>query len=188
MFAPQTPAAQPTFRPAQPVQTAAPPMFTGMRDVRASNGTPFLTTGHYWLLLNKLRTGKNHLHEQFVVADFTCLRLLSGTDASIKPGAECSHMFMQKHASAAANLKNLLVAASGFREEEIDEEFCLVAVSDQNPLAGIVVEANAREITTRQNKPFTKITYSRAVPPAELKLALLPEEQAHFFPPGFLDS
>jgi hypothetical protein len=99
--------------------------------------------------------------------------LVSSYDANDPAKIQCNPegsratIFIKKNDSFASNIKEVVLALSGFNEQGIardvhdavTQQECESLVSPDQPFTGAMVYLEARAITTREGRPFTRISW-----------------------------
>jgi hypothetical protein len=153
----------------------------------------YISPGRYIALIERVEEGSTHEGKDFIAINL--LPLLADGDgrgeldekggALKRVGESCTDMSMVANVAFAPNMLAFAMTASGMSQEEIqaaeehEGQFVEEIVGEDQPLAGVVVEINAkcRPKKDFRNKPinelgdkefFTKVSYLRRVPFAEL--------------------
>ncbi|KKM13359.1 hypothetical protein LCGC14_1716990, partial [marine sediment metagenome] len=88
---------------------------------------------------------------------------------------------LTKHDAAPGNVKAFLAALAGVDDTEIDVAGAEMAVSDQNPMQGMIIRLEASVIQTRAKTDFTLCRWSNLNEEMQAKAAEL--RAAAGFPP-----
>lgn len=153
--------------------------FVGMKDAKVGAGGVYFLEGRYRVklvrafMLQSRKSGDLFTVEAMVVRS-TC--------AQRPPGLKCSWQVKMGQDMALPNIKGFLAACNGadpsndlevqaaFTDangQDVSEETAEMAVSDENPLAGIELDLEVVTIMTREKKlPFSKHTW---MPPSETR-------------------
>lgn len=166
-------------------------MFKGVEGAKASFDASYVGAGHYLCRIDRVKADKTRSKDDFLAVEMTVLHVFmdgAGEPAKWhKAGSAVSHLMMAKHDSFLGNVKAMVAAVMGVHESEVTEKDCEDLSGAGQPLAGMVIELKAREILTRANKPFTKVTYEREFPAAELQDLLDAKILAAYFPGDTLE-
>jgi hypothetical protein len=175
-------------------------IFDNIVETKASRSANYTRPGHYWCIINGVKEGETRNKDGFVAIEMTTIHRFeeqcfpdsiapdgSTVLGSHKIGEDHTHMMLTKHDSFLGNFKQFLVGASGTPEHEITPEDATYVISDEQPLAGYIVEVTAKTIKTRRGTDFTKIEYERQISPTQIKNTLTPERIERFFPGDMLD-
>lgn len=164
-------------------------IFTKLQDAQMSVDSNYERPGHYWLLIDKCKSGKSRKGDEFCAIEKTCLHVFDDNDGTgHKPGESVTHMIMLKHDSALGNIKQFISGTMGVEPDEVDEDIAqsiFEAEGDKDhdqPLSGTVVECINRNIVTKAGKDFTVISYKREVPAQELLDTLEKKIVDRYFP------
>jgi hypothetical protein len=157
-------------------------MFKGVEKAKVSRSANYARPGRYIAFVRKVETGKNRKKEGFAVVNLVCLMDLSeGTvDNPHRPGEEFSDMMMEKFDSFLGNFKGMVTALTGYPEDQITQEVCEYVTSEDQPLAGLVVEMENIERQTKESTPenprfYTMKNYRRVLTMDEIEKTLDPE-------------
>lgn len=164
-------------------------IFKGLKQASASMDANYERPGHYFMLIDKCKTGTSRKKDEFCAIEKTVLKVLDDDNgAGHKPGESVTHMIMMKHDSALGNIKAFIAGVMDIDPEEIDVAEAEAIFADENntkhdqPLAGTVVECKNRNIKTKSDTDFTRITYVRSVPASELLDSLDDKIIQRYFP------
>lgn len=161
-------------------------LFDGIEEAKASFDAQYLREGHYLLRIDRVKADQTRAKDEFLAVEMTVLHTYMdgfGDPAKWhKPGEAVSHLMMKKHDSFLGNVKAMLSALMGVHESEVTKQDCIDVSGEGQPMAGMVIEVTARTIMTRQQKPFTKITYNREFPAKDIEDILDPKMLAAYFP------
>lgn len=134
-------------------------IFSGIEDATVMQGGVYLLPGKYTLRIEACKIGKSRKGEEFFVAEFT---ILSSSNAQRPVGSRCSWMVMRRFDSFLANVKGFIAAALSCTEDEVTSQVSEGIVGPEQPLTGSLIEAQAVEIMTKKNLPFTKTQFFSA--------------------------
>lgn len=161
-------------------------LFDGVEQAKASFDAKYQGAGHYLCRIDRIKADKTRGGDEFMAVEMTVMHtFMDGQGAPEKwhkPGESTSHLLMKKHDSFLGNVKALVANVTGCHESEVTKADCERIASAEQPLAGAVIELSARDILTRKNQPFTKVSYIREVPATELVELLDEKIVATYFP------
>lgn len=164
-------------------------MFKGVEGAKASFDASYLRSGHYLLRIDRVKADKTRTKDDFLAVEMTVLHTFADSsvhqaDASKwhRPGESVSHLMMAKHDSFLGNVKAMVSSLMGCHEAEVSEKDCEEISSPEQPMGGMVIEVTGRDILTRAGKPFTKISYNREFPAADLVDVLDEKTLGTYFP------
>jgi hypothetical protein len=148
-------------------------IFENIGNAKVSQGDGnYVRPGHYYARLNAVKLTQKFTGEQFLAVEMTVVSVLDDDEGrGHKVGEDTTHLMKAASPSFLGNVKAFIAATLGCSPDEVDQNSADRVTSDEQPLAGIVVELVGRQITTKAGKPFTKVTYKREVPPDELNEA-----------------
>lgn len=152
-------------------------LYDKIRDAKASKGANYVRAGGYLALVRRVKQDQNRKKVDFVAIEMVILAVLrvDPQDAPHTVGEQTSHLLMSDKDSFLGNFKAFIIGATGAAEAEVTEKEALAVVSDDQPLAGVVVELDNKIIKTKANKDFTAVNYRRALEPDEVR-ERIPEE------------
>lgn len=166
-------------------------MFKGVEGAKASFDASYLGAGHYLCRIDRVKADVTRTKDQFLAVEMTVLHTFmdgAGEPAKWhKAGSAVSHLMMAKHDSFLGNVKAMVAALMGVHESEVTQADCEELSGANQPLAGMVIEVKARDILTRAQKNFTKVTYEREFPAAELGDILEEKILTAYFPGDTLE-
>ncbi len=134
-------------------------VFGGIKEAKFSEGGNYLKEGVHRLQVEACKHIKTLAGIDSFVVEF---KILESSNPAHLPGSLCSQMIQIKpNTPALGNIKQFLMVALGKEttEDMITEEVLLYTVSEANPLKGRIVRADAHNIMTKKNTPFTKVRY-----------------------------
>ena len=134
--------------------------FAGINNAPPSMGGQYLLTGQHKLQIEECKVVKSQRKnaDMFVVAT----TVIESTNPEMSAGSQRSWICNFQHASALSNIRQFVSAALGVNFNEVDEDVCAGVVTDENPLAGTTLNAEAFEVPTRAGGVFTKVAWSAA--------------------------
>lgn len=143
-------------------------MFSGINDAKVFGSSDWIVPGHYITLLNKIKAFQNRQNHLCVAIEQTVLHDFGDGESNPSPnrvGQDVAQVLnLTKHEAAFGNLRamiaNLLDVPVDKVGEKEAEELC---DPDKQPLAGRIVEVQARTIKKQNGEPFTKIEYKRII-------------------------
>jgi len=134
-------------------------LFAGINEAKVGQGGVYFLEGIYRVEVLKCFTMTSRKREDLFIVE---AKVVESDNDDRKPGMRCSWIVNMKHDAALGNIKGFIAAMNGIHpsdEEQVDEEVTEEAVeytvSDDNPLAGMLVDLEAVAITTRAGNPFT---------------------------------
>lgn len=137
--------------------------FAGVDEANAKGGrNPYLLDGQYLLQVEKvqmIQTRPPARKRLFLVE----LKILTSTNPDRPEGLLVSWMTNVDLDMAPVNIKRVVAAMSGIdpnsdeANTEITGEVCRLAVSDENPFAGVQVFAQVQTVDTKKIDPVTKL-------------------------------
>lgn len=165
-------------------------IFKGLGAAKARLDANYERAGHYYMRIDKCKTGETRKKEEFFAIEKTVVHVLDDAEGKgHRVGEGATHMMMAKHDSFLGNVKSALAGILGMNPADVDEETAMQVCDEDQPLAMTVVECKNRNIVLKKSGgDFTSITYVREVPPAELLEILSAEHKKAFFPNNFLEN
>lgn len=154
---------------------------------KASQDSNWEREGHYLQIVERVKIDQNRSKDTALFIEKTIIHVYDNADGDgHRVGESVTHSMWQKHDSFMGNVKAMLSSLLGIKPTDVKKEDLFEILSDEQPLAGQVIEVKNRVIMTRKNTPFTKIGYRRIVPAAELLKILDPEVIKAYFPDDLL--
>lgn len=159
----------------QPVVSRSP--FAGVESAEVYQRNAYIQDGDYVLKILSVifKEGRNS-NMVIIEADV----LVSNYDPTAAPqanheGTRISTFINAKNDSFLSNVKEFIIAASGFDtsgnprplDDQVGADECEQAMGPDQPLAGALLYVKAREVVTKAGTPFTRVNYHPA--------ALLPD-------------
>lgn len=163
-------------------------MFSGIGNAKALLESEYIKPGTYWLRIDRNKIDKNRKGLVFAAIEMTVVRVLddlNGTGHRI--GNSVTHLVMQANDYFLSEIKSFIGNVMGIQPEQISEDHANLVFGPDQPLAGTVVEMQARNVVTQAGKDFTRIVYKREVPAAEVLEALDKDTVVRFFPNDILE-
>lgn len=141
-------------------------------DAASGGGVYLKAPGIYTLRVAKVKVDEARAGFPYFLAEFD---IVESSHADLPQGTRVSWMATMKNATFKdtfrANVKGFVLAViqggqPGFRSEQINDQVIAAVTSEQQPLTGMLVRAQASDITTRAGTPFTKVLFQPAQPQA----------------------
>lgn len=161
------------FRQVAPPAAGSAPRgaFAGVENAEVYQRNPMLKAGNYVARLTSaeyknLRQGGSAVIVEMQVVVSSYDPQDPNTHQSNKEGTAAS-VFIKQNDSFASNMKEIILALSGFDQagnprpvdDVVSQAECEALVGAEQVYAGRYVYLEARDIMTRQNKPFTRINW-----------------------------
>lgn len=147
-------------------------VFDGIENASAGYDSNYIRNGRYWARIGTVKVTQNFRREQFLAIELTVVHVLDDDEGrGHKAGEDIVHLIKAQSDMFLGNVKQFVSSALGCGPDAVDKNAAEKIVSDEQPLAGIVLNVSGREITTKQGKPFTKVTYGAEVTAEELATA-----------------
>lgn len=184
---PQSPAS-PIAQPATPAAVAAPAriansggaprsIFQNIENAKMTFASNYFKDGHYFALIREVKYIVSRQQVPFVIIGQTILCGLPGAENLLRDGEECTHMLKATADMFLGNFKQFVSAVAGCEPDEVTLEICQQITSDAQPLAGMLIEVEAKTISLKKppHGDFTVVTYKRAVSATEVSERCKPE-------------
>ena len=177
----------------QPMQPMAPGalngIFTGMEQAKAHLGVIYCRSGRYWGVIRKCKLDKNRKMIIYAAVEQSIVRVLdSAQGLGHRQGEEVTFYTSRDKDYFLSDIKSFICGVSGEPEESITQAVCEQVFGPQNPFQYMTVEWSGQDITTKQGTSFTRITWHREVPAAEVLQTLTPQELNMYYPAGVLQT
>ena len=148
-------------------------VFSGMKEAKPSFASNYEREGHYWNVIQQVKLDQNRSRVTFVAFEKVCIRSLDpDAPKPHKPGDEMAHLLMSDKDSFLGNMKSAIGGITGMDPNDVGEKEALSVCADDQPMAGMIIENQNRQIMTKAKKPFTLINYIREVPASEVLAAV----------------
>lgn len=139
-------------------------LFAKIHTKKQSGGGDYIAPGRYRLRIKKISAPESRKDEGQTnfIAEFEVLECegSKGAEAPFKAGDDVTWLVKMSWKSALDNINGFFCAVANCEPHEVTETACEEAVSDDNPCAGIVVNALAYNVKTRDGGDFTKVNWS----------------------------
>lgn len=131
----------------------------------ASGGVYLKAPGIYVLRVAKVKVDEARAGFPYFLAEFD---IVESSHPELLQGTRASWMATMKNATYKdtflANVKGFLLAVlqgsqPGFRSEQINDQVIMAVTGEQQPLTGMLVRAQATDISTKAGNPFTKVLF-----------------------------
>jgi len=140
-------------------------LFDDIGKAQYFEGGKYIGPGAYKAKILKVKQDKTRNGRPFFVTE---LEVLETSDPKEFPvGTSFSWMVMLDQDAALGNIRHFLAVASDAPINEIGKADAEEAISEANPLAGVIVRISATNIKTKQGKDFTKVKFISANVSAE---------------------
>jgi len=168
--------------------------FKGFKDQKPSRRDSYIQPGSYVLRIDSVRLKENRSEDHNFVIETTVLHVtdyqegIAKTKKGDKPfksnavGSQATHL-LPLHGngkeSSLADIKAFsLTLIPDAEADDIDEEVMLGIVSDDQPLAGMMVRVRAYHVRTNADLDFTRVAYEAVVTNEDrLREGLITQEQ-----------
>ena len=153
-------------------------MFKGVDDVNPQRNSEYFRAGSYLCRIGAFKVKRNDDGLIRYIFELLVLAVLDPSEASKDPGGahrvghDVSWIMSKHNKPTMPNLKAALMVMTGVPQEEVTMEFCAALAGASQPLEGIFVEFSNKVITTKQGKPFTRITAKRVWTEDEVREAV----------------
>jgi len=182
-------------------------LFKDIGSATASKDANYPRAGQYYMRIESVNTDKNRKKEPILLVHLTCLhRLSNGTSCQYSGmeehvvGEELADVYkMQGNDYFLPNVKSMLTAILGLNDAGTSDaewmEACIeMCDEEEQPLAGMVIEMQNREVLKQNKKAedpdcfYTKSSYKRTVPIDEIDKVLSDEVKERLFPQEDIDA
>lgn len=179
-FAPQAP---------QQPQGAAPGLFANIATARMGIDSNYLREGHYLMLLRRVKAGCTRKNINFMAIEMTILAVVQQLGPQTqRPGEEVTHMLMANFDGFLGEVKKFVVGCYDCQETEVTDQAVREIVSDANPMGGMLIEVLAKDVMTKKNALFTRVSYKRRVSYGEVAQLIQPQTAQLVFGPGVFEA
>jgi len=162
-------------------------IFSGIRTAKATLDANYLRPGHYVCRIDKCKIDQNRKKITFAAIEMTVIQVRDNEQGQGHSQGECVTFYVDQGDYFLPEIKSFIGNVMGIPQDQITEEHAAEAFGEGQPLVGTCAEVQARQITTKNGGVFTRVSFRREVPAAEIKQILSPEEEAMYFPDNYLD-
>lgn len=154
-------------------------IFKGLGKVKAAQDANYILPGNYIVRLDRFKADQAR-KGPMVAIEMTVLAVLGSSQPQVdekpnQPMESVTHLipnFGNGKDMFGPNVKAFVENVVGLPPEEANDDdklegYLLDLCADAQPMRGTVIHVEARQITTRSNTPFTKVSYQREVPAEE---------------------
>ena len=187
-------AAQPiTVQPTQPSQPVPQPatacgVFSGVGQATPSLSATYCGVGIYQAQIVKAFIKTTQKREQVALVEMRICNVLDDVQGrGHRVMDDVTWCIKVSNLYFLSEIRSFVAGSIGADFNTVDEATCTRVFSDENPLAGCFVEWKGVEKPTQAGGLFTKITFVRNVPAAEIKQNMDPAVVNQMFPNGALD-
>jgi len=153
------------------------------KKAKPSGGGDWQKPGHYYQILRAVKMQRTRKGDEGFMVESTVIHVFDDVDGTgHRVGADATHAMWTKHDSFYGNVKEFVCAVLGCSQEEANTDQVFEVLAEDQPLADMVIEVKAREITTRAGNPFTKVGYEREVSAQDLASTLSDEAKRLYVP------
>lgn len=148
-------------------------MFKNVKDARANFGANYEREGNYIMFVRRVKLDKNRNDDWFVAVEKIAIECINPGNET-KPhrvGEQLSHLlcnYGKAKDSFLPNYKAMIMSVFDVPEEEVDEDACDLVTSDEQPMAGMFLEMQNKNVVTKEGNDFTRIKYVRSIPLSEI--------------------
>lgn len=165
-------------------------IFSGMKGTKPLLNSEYVRPGSYIARFDCHKEGANRLGEPFAAIEMTVVHVEDDAGgAGHRLGAAITHL-IKKTGKVGDYFKAEVVTHIGSLAEmnpaEVDDEMCALVFGETQPFAGTLCRVRGRNVTTKADKDFTRISYEPIKASQALGI-LTPDEVARFFPDGLLE-
>lgn len=136
-------------------------IFDKIGDAKVSQDGNWVRPGKYTARIDGVKLVKKFNGEQFVAIEMHVLSVLEDEDGSgHKVGEDITHLLKVQNPSFLGNFKQFASTALECNPDDLGKAEADRVTSDEQPLAGIEIAFNARQVPTKAGGQFTKVMYS----------------------------
>jgi hypothetical protein len=158
-------------------------VFSKVTTASVNGGGVYFLTGSYKVSISAVKSIVSRSGDNLFVIECD---ILESDVPERRPNTKCSQVInLSKHESAPGNIKAFMAAALDESSDNITENECELAVSDQNPLEGTIMRLVCTTTKTKRNTDFTLHQWSFIAPPDKAgQVAAAPPPAPAFAPPA----
>ncbi|MEM7203057.1 MAG: hypothetical protein AAF628_22545 [Planctomycetota bacterium] len=145
-------------------------IFDGIEKAATTRSGNWVRPGTYHAQINGVRLTQKFTGERFVAVEMKVVGVVDDDNGQgHRIGEEVVHLMKVSSPNFLGNFKQFACSTLGCTEAELGQVEADRITSDEQPLAGIVVEFNAVLTDTRQGNKFTKVIYRGEIAAVEDK-------------------
>lgn len=138
-------------------------VFSKVNNASVNGGGVYFLSGSYRVRIAAVKSIISRQGENLFVIECD---ILESDVPERRPNTKCSQVInLSKHESAPGNIKAFMAAALDESADNITENECELAVSDQNPLEGTIMRLVCTTTKTKRGTDFTLHQWSHISPP-----------------------
>lgn len=194
---PVTRPARPAARPAskvpavpqnkRPMVPAAETIFSGIESVEVYERTVYCGPGRYLARIDRVTQGINRKKAFYVAIEMTIVHVFSDGGGQGHRVGDAVTRYIGASDYFLKDVKAFISKALDVDPSQIDEDDCITVVSDEQPLAGVVVEWEGVQKPAKKQEPgqpmkfFTNVFFKGRWEPEDVENLLDAETFARFF-------
>lgn len=140
-------------------------VFDKIEDAKSSQDSNPVRPGEIWAKITECKLVEKYNKDKLMLINMTVVRVLEGDH---RVGEDITHFLKTNSDSFLGNVKQFVASTLGCNPEDVGQPEAERVVSEQNPMAGFIIEVKSRMIKTRAGKDFTKIHYNGRVTDEQL--------------------
>lgn len=134
-------------------------LFDGIEQTEVVQRSEYLGPGTFKLQIQMVKEGESRRGDHYFLSEF---KILESTNPELPVGSPVTWMTMKRHHSFLKSVKAFIASAAGCAIDDVTAESCSQAVGAEQPLAGAIVHAQAKDVPTQSGGTFTKVTFRAA--------------------------
>ncbi len=143
--------------------------FDNIETAKTTEGGNWVRPGRYQARLGAIRMVTNRAKAELLAIESEITKVIDGPgEQPHRVGEEIVHFMKVSLDSFLGNAKQFISASLGVHADAVGAEQADTVVSDEQPLAGIIVEFTATVIKTKAGTDWTKVMYVGAIVDGEL--------------------
>jgi hypothetical protein len=160
-------------------------MFSGISNARASIDSNYLRSGTYWMRCDRCKVDRNRKGIVFCAVEMTTVRVIDNAQGlGHSLGEQVSWYIDMNSDYFLSEVRTFVANIAGADVSQVTEAESQHVFGDQQPFAGLCIEVSARQVNTKRNTTFTKVSFRRSVPPVEVVASLPPDIVQRVWPGG----
>ena len=134
--------------------------FDEIENAPVSGTGNWVRPGRYEAEIVAVKLTQKYTKEQFLAIEMVIRNVLDNDDgAGHKVGEDVTHLMKVANASFLGNVKQFISTTLACDPGDVDQAAADKVTSADQPMAGLTIAFNARQIKTQAGNPFTKVTY-----------------------------
>lgn len=133
-------------------------VFGGIKDAKKQAGGVYFKKGVYVVEVKAVKTGKTRKNVIFFVVE---CKIIESDNPERSAGMSVSWMVTADKDAFLSNVRGFVAEATDVDFESVDEPDAEAVCSQDNPLEGLIIKAEAVDVPTKAGGTYTRVTWER---------------------------